>query len=1023
MKTLVLLLLICVCPVVTRAQNAPVIARAAALRDAGNFDDAQQLLDAELAQAKAGAECDDLRNALADVHFYRAEKLRGDYDFQNAIAYYFQSYATDKMLRHSDAAIDLNNIGLSYWRLSRYEDALRYFEQALPLRREVKDRKGEAITLNYIGAANLGLSRYDEALRYYHQALPIYREVQDRQGEAVTLGNIGSANQRLNRTDDALNTYQQALQLQREIKDRAGEATMLSNIGTVYQSLGRADDALNYYEQALPIRRETKDRLGEAVTLGSIGAAYESLSRYEDALNYFEQALPIRRAVKDRNGEAVLLGDMGLAYQNLSRTDDAVAYGQQSLAIYREVKDRRGEATALLNIGLAQDKLGQYEEALRDYNQALSLSREVKDRQIEAATLNSIGGTYHNLQRYDDALTNYAGALQLQYSIKDQLGEASTLSNIGAAYERLSRYAESLRYYELALLLRRAIKDRQGEAVTLNNMMFVYQAQKQPELAIFYGKQAVNVTQSIRRDMRKLDKISRAAYIKGNDVPYQTLSRLLIGTGRFAEAEQVLAMLQQDEFLDFVRRDARGVKMETLDSDFVGAEQTVVAEQNTRVESVAKLSAEAFTLGDLEAPTPEQSARLIEVQASLKAARTQLNAFFDAMPARFARNAADVAVDRNELSTIVPLLREMGQQSNSKVALISAFVDDKGLELLLTLPSGQTVNLSYAADEKLQNGQAFPAWLNAHIFDFKSAIEKRAPVENAATALWNVVGCKGALSAQLEGAQIDTIMWRLTGPLRAIPLAALRDKDGYLVEKYRNVVLTAGSSELNLAHQPVGDWRALGVGVTKAWTIGGDQFSALSGVEGELQAVMDAPDDGFRGGVLPGRVLQDEKFSEANFFRTLRGADAEANSPWQVIHIASHFKLAGDNLQSFLLTGDGKALTIADLQERAQESPLFPGVELMTLSACDTASGGQGADSLGALAELNGARSVLATLWPVADHETAQLMADFYANHAATPSAGKAVALQKAQLKLLHAGGVAAHPYYWAPFVLMGNWR
>ena len=62
-------------------------------------------------------------------------------------------------------------------------------------------------------------------------------------------------------------------------------------------------------------------------------------------------------------------------------------------------------------------------------------------------------------------------------------------------------------------------------------------------------------------------------------------------------------------------------------------------------------------------------------------------------------------------------------------------------------------------------------------------------------------------------------------------------------------------------------------------------------------------------------------------------------------------------------------------------------------------------------------------LWPVADKETAQLMADFYADHAATPNAGKAVALQKAQLKLLHSGGKTAHPYYWAPFVLMGNWR
>ena len=903
MKTLVLLLMLCICPIVACAQNAPVIERAAALRKAEKFDDARKLLQTELDETQTQAERDKLNNALADVHFAWAGNLTKSYDFQGAIAHYLAAYQTDKMLRRRDAAIDLARVG----------------------------------------ARNYSLGRYEEALRYYDLALPIFREVKEPLGEASTLNNVAVAYDDLSRYEDALRAYQQALVLVRELKSRAGEAATLSNIGSVYYSLNRYDEALRTFEQALPIRREVGDRDGEAATLNNIGLACDGLSRYEEALTFYQQALPIRREIGDRRGEAV--------------------------------------------------------------------------------TLDNIGAAYHSLKRYDEALDFYRQALPIRRAAKDRAGEAATLNNIGLIYGDLGRADEALRTFEQALLPARAIKNRAGEAATLYNMMFVCRQRHQPELAILFGKQAVNVLQSIRRDIAGLDRESRDAYLKGNANIYQTLARLLIGQGRFAEAEEVSAMLQQDEFLDFVRRDARGVRLEDASADFVGAEQTVVAEQNTRVESVAKLSAEAFALTDLDAPTPAQSARLLEVQASLNAARAQLDAFFAAMPTRFARNAADVAADRKGLSAIVPILREMGAKSKSKVALVSAFVDDKGLELLLTLPSGQTVNLSYAADEKAQNGAAFPSWLNAQIFDFKRAIEQRAPVEGAATALWNVVGCKGTLSAQLEGAQIDTVMWRLTGPLRAIPLAALRDRDGYLVEKYRNVILTAGSSELNLAHQPVGNWRALGVGVTKAWTIGDDQFSALSGVEGELKAVMDAPADGFPNGVLPGRVLQDEKFSAASFFRQLRGADAEANSPWQVVHIASHFKLAGDNLKSFLLTGDGKALTIADLQERAQTSPLFPGVELMTLSACDTASGGQGADSLGALAELNGARSVLATLWPVADQETAQLMADFYANHAATPTAGKAVALQNAQLKLLHAGGISAHPYYWAPFVLMGNWR
>lgn len=484
-------------------------------------------------------------------------------------------------------------------------------------------------------------------------------------------------------------------------------------------------------------------------------------------------------------------------------------------------------------------------------------------------------------------------------------------------------------------------------------------------------------------------------------------------------------MVQQEEFLEFVRRDSRGAALAEINVDAVGGEKSLMAEQDAKIESVARLSSEEWQLSGEENLNEAQKARLEQVRQTLGTAQKQLETFFATMPERFKRNADDVQKDKNQLSTIVPLLRSMGEKSGSKVALISAFVDDKGLELLVTLPTGQTVNLSFAPDKKQLSGETFPVWLNTQIYRFKVLMLKRRPsVNEAATQLWDIVGCRGQLATQLEGAGITTVMWRLTGSLRALPLAALRDKDGFLVEKYRNVVLTAGSSELNLAHQPVTNWKALALGVTRPWKIENDQFTALEGVEGELNAVMNAPGDGYKGGVLPGRVLRDEKFSAEDFFKAMRGATPESNAPWQVVHIASHFKLAGDSLKSFLLTGDGKALTIAALQEQGAKNPLFPGVELMTLSACDTASGeGKGADSLGALAELNGAKSVLATLWPVADEETAQLMADFYRTLAQNPAGGKAAALQSAQLKLLKAGGESAHPYFWAPFVLMGNWR
>src|SRR5262245_42330172 len=182
-----------------------------------------------------------------------------------------------------------------------------------------------------------------------------------------------------------------------------------------------------------------------------------------------------------------------------------------------------------------------------------------------------------------------------------------------------------------------------------------------------------------------------------------------------------------------------------------------------------------------------------------------------------------------------------------------------------------------------------------------------------------------------------------------------------------------------------------------------------------------------------------------------------------VVHIASHFQLhPGDDTASFLLLGDGSHLPLAQLKTWPQ--PL-QGVELLTLSACNTAvssseTEGKEVEGLAVLAQRQGAKAVVATLWPVVDTSTQALMPTFYRLRESQPGLPKVEALRQAQLALLRgagrpgaptpmggargivldqgassgAGGTLppflpdpqapyAHPSYWAPFVLIGNWR
>ena len=233
-----------------------------------------------------------------------------------------------------------------------------------------------------------------------------------------------------------------------------------------------------------------------------------------------------------------------------------------------------------------------------------------------------------------------------------------------------------------------------------------------------------------------------------------------------------------------------------------------------------------------------------------------------------------------------------------------------------------------------------------------------------------------------------------------------------MVERYRNAVFTP-ASQTRLKDMPSARWTGLGFGVTKAHT----GFSALPGVRDELSAIIRERARPNTAAVLAGKVLLDEAFTEQSMRLELR-------QRYPVVHIASHFQFQpGNEADSFLLLGDGRRLTLAEVK-RAQN--LFSGVELLALSACDTATGDVGAngtevEGFGMIAQRQGAKAVVASLWPVADASTKLLMQEFYRLRSGG-RVTKAEALRRAQLALLR-GKANAHPYFWAPFILIGNWR
>lgn len=892
----------------------------------------------------------------------------------------------------------LMSIGETFDSLGEIRKALDSYTQALPLQRATGDRVGEGNTLSLIGEAYSDLGGKRKALEYLDQALPILQSVRDQLGEANTLNYMGAAYMALGEKQEALDAFNQALALRRTLGDRAGEATALANIGVLYTGMGEPQKALDYYNQALPIRRALGNPESLANTLANIGAVYEQLGEWQKALDNYFQALPLCRQVGEREGEAITLSNIGAVYDDMKQRQKALDYYFQALALLRATGDRRGEAGTLGNIGLVYGLLGDRQKALDYDTQALAMRREIGDRG----------------------------------------GMAVTLDNMGTLYAALGEKQKALDSFTEALPLFRAVHDPLGEGHVLADLMEFWQNQQNPRLAVLFGKQAIDRFQQVRRNIAGLQKEDKQSFLKTKDYYYRKLAGLLVAEGRLPEAQQVIDLLKAEEYEDFTQHrgaadSATGSVVRTPMEERAKQEYDQITTDITTIgEQWSQLHAKASR-------TPEEEKQYANLSDMLTAAnqrlQTYLNTLYDSFGKGDQANARMEAVN-DQSGSLETLVGDLGEGTT---AVYTILLDDKCVLMVIT-PSTRVAR--EVAITKVA--------LRAKVFDFVSALAEKHSIPDIQAKgqdLYSVL--IAPIAKDLQGAHAATIVWSLDDALRYIPLAALYDGKQYLVERYRNVVITTASAG-NLKDQPqVSSWRGVAMGVSKDY----DGLGQLKAVPGELDAVIHSEATAGSNGPVAGTILLDDSFTETNMETALERHPS-------LVHIASHYVFkAGDDKNSYLLLGgkstggQGFRLTLADMRDDQRMD--FKGIELLTLSGCQTALGsndsdGREIDGLGITAQRKGAKAVVATLWPVDDASVGLLMATFYKLWVTTPGMTKAEALQQAQLVALrgsmgskgtgstargsalvlpasapadHAGPPYANPFYWAPFILIGNWK
>jgi CHAT domain-containing protein len=411
--------------------------------------------------------------------------------------------------------------------------------------------------------------------------------------------------------------------------------------------------------------------------------------------------------------------------------------------------------------------------------------------------------------------------------------------------------------------------------------------------------------------------------------------------------------------------------LQSLRSDLAAINPEVQFSFRESVEPVYRQFVELLLQSDGDAPSQENLKQARQVIEALQLA--ELDNFFR----EACTNARPVNID----------------QIDPQAAVIYPIILPNQLAVIVALPKQP---LRY---HKTQLPQAD---VDRLLTQMRQALRPTAFVEDqlpAAQQVYNLL--LKPVETELATSGVKTLVFVPDGLLRSVPMAALYDGQQYLIEKY-SVVLTPGLQLL----QPVSLDRARLQGLLAGLSQAREGFAALPNVAMEIKQIE---------AELSSQVLLDQGFTQRSLQNQL---DSTSSS---IVHLATHGQFSSKADDTFILTWDGR-INVKQLDQllRDREGKLNP-IELLVLSACQTATGDKRAAlGMAGVAVRSGARSTLASLWSVSDRSTASLMIEFY-RELGKPGVTKAEALRRAQVALLHQDDYTS-PYYWAPFVLLGNW-
>jgi len=820
--------------------------------------------------------------------------------------------------------------------------------------------------------------------------------------QSQTLNYISTAYQALGKWEAAKKAIAKSLEIlgkynTLDLQGTAILAQALNTQGNLQLSIGQTQAALETWQQAERAYTKAENLEGKLGSQINQAQALQSLGQYRRSREILEEVNQQLQAMPNSQLKADGLRSLGVALQLMGEIIESKEILEKSWAVAEQLNSPATTSAALFGIGNLARDLQRPNVALEYYQEAASLAANAENSLVQLQALLNQFRLAVEQKQWEmgvNILPKIISLLETIPSSRDtiyaKINLAETLMQIdsGATIEISRRDIATL--LAKAVVEAKKLEDIRATAFALNQLGHLYEQNQQWSESKKLTQEALKISQNIDAE----DLIVRTSW---------QLGRILSQEGKTQEATQ--AYENAYNALQLLRSDIVAVSSE-IQLDFRDSVEPIYREYISLLLQVVPTTTENQAVNKELKGGSKTEKQIYQVsQSACTDIACNVHTWSPQVDKKTSQENIGKALKAFESLQLAELDNFFQEacletkpvqldQIDSNSAVIYPIILSDRLEVILSLPDRPLRHyITPLPQEEIQStlDQLYSSFYIG--FSQTERLKLSQEVYN-----WLIQPAEADLAAN----NIQTLVFVLDGFLRNIPMASLYDGQQYLIEKY-GIALSQG---LQLFPEGLESAKldVLMLGLTEAR----QGFTPLPGVGIEIEEISKKIDSE--------TILLNEEFTEVAFENKIE------KRPFRVVHLATHGQFSSDPEETFLLTWDTR-IQVKEFAELLQKQNQDP-IELLILSACQTATGDNRAGlGLAGLALRSGARSTLATLWSVDDLSTAEFMIDFYKvlNTKSETNLTKAEALRQAQIALIQ-NPRYNHPYFWAPFVLVGNW-